>query len=168
MLKSRILNFFLIFTLIASNAFANSYLRPEFLKVIKYGCLVEEKAVVFCTDQDISDPHLIIRLPLLEPVVLSNGVHAFRVMATLENNTGYNLSGARVRVLFGEKVGQVLDVLISEKIIYRGTSTTEKSHLIRSDVPVTIPLYERLNEIYLSADISEIKISLNELIFEET
>ena len=168
MLKSRILNFFLIFTLIASNSFANSYLRPEFLKVIKYGCLVEEKAVVFCTDQDISDPHLIIRLPLLEPVVLSNGVHAFRVMATLENNTGYNLSGARVRVLFGEKVGQVLDVLISEKIIYRATSTTKKSYLIRSDVPILIPLYERLNEIYLSADISKIKLSLKELIFEET
>jgi len=168
MLKSKISNFFLVFILIASNVFANSYLRPEFLKVIKYGCLVEEKSVVFCTDQDITEPHLIIRLPLLEPIVLSNGVHAFRVMATLENNTGYNLLGASVRVFFGEKAGQVLDVLISEKIIYRGTSTTDKSHLIRSDVPITIPLYERLNEIYLSADISEIKISLNELIFEDT
>jgi len=168
MWKSKISNFFLIFTLIASNVFANSYLRPEFLKVIKYGCLVEEKSVVFCTDQDITEPHLIVRLPLLEPIVLSNGVHAFRVMATLENNTGYNLLGASVRVFFGEKAGQVLDVLISEKIIYRGTSTTDKSHLIRSDVPITIPLYERLNEIYLSADISKIKISLNELIFEDT
>ena len=79
MLKSRICNFFLIFSLVASNAFANSYLRPEFLKVIKYACLVEEKSVVFCTDQDITDPHLIIRLPLLEPIVLSNGVHAFRI-----------------------------------------------------------------------------------------
>ena len=38
-------------------------------------------------------------------------------MATLENNTGYNLLGASVRVFFGEKVGQTLDVLISEKII---------------------------------------------------
>ena len=168
MLKSKIPNFFIIFTLIASNACANSYLRPEFLEVIKYGCLIEEKSVVFCTDQDITEPHLIIRLPLLEPIILSNGVHAFRVMATLENNTGYNLSGANVRVFFGEQAGQSLDVLISEKIIYRGTSTTEKSHLIRSDVPITIPLYERLNEIYLSADISEIKISLKELIFEET
>ena len=168
MLKSKFANFFLIFTLIVSNVFANSYLRPEFLKVIKYGCLIEEKSVVFCTDQDITEPHLIIRLPLLEPIILSNGVHAFRVMATLENNTGYNLSGASVRVFFGEQAGQALDVLISEKIIYRGTSTTEKSHLIRSDVPISIPLYERLSEIYLNADISEIKISLNELIFEDT
>jgi len=168
MLKFKNLNFFLIFSLVVSNAFANSYLRPEFLKVIEYGCLVEEKSVVFCTDQDITEPHLIVRLPLLEPIVLSNNVHAFRVMATLENNTGYNLLGASVRVFFGEKAGQSLDVLISEKIIYRGTSTTDKSHLIRSDVPITIPLYKRLNEIYISADVSEIKISLNELIFEDT
>ena len=168
MLKSKIPNFLIIFTLIASNAFANSYLRPEFLELIKYGCLVEEKSVVFCTDQDITEPHLIIRLPLLEPIILSNGVHAFRVMATLESNTGYNLSGASVRVFFGEKTGEALDVLISEKIIYRGTSTIEKSHLIRSDVPITVPLYNRLNEIYLSADISKIKLSLKELIFEET
>ena len=168
MLKSKVLDFFLIFTLIASNALANSYLRPEFLKVIQYGCFVEEKQVVFCTNQNITDPHLIIRLPVLEPIVLSNNVRAFRVMATLENNTGYNLTGARVRVSFGEKVDQDLDIIISEKIIYRATSSTKKSHLIRSDVPITIPLYERLNEIYLSADISQIKLSLNELIFEGT
>ena len=167
MLRSKKTKFFLIFTLIASTAFSNNYLRPEFLKVIKYGCFLEEKSVVFCTDQDITEPHLIVRLPLLEPIILSNGVHAFRVMATLENNTGFNLSGASVRVFFGEQAGQVLDVLISEKIIYRATSTTKKSHLIRSDVPITIPLYERLNEIYLSADVSDIKISLKELIFEE-
>ena len=168
MLKSKVFDFFLIFTLIASNALANSYLRPEFLKVIQYGCFVEEKQVVFCTNQNITDPHLIIRLPVLEPIVLSNNVRAFRVMATLENNTGYNLTGARVRVSFGEEVDQDLDIIISEKIIYRATSSTKKSHLIRSDVPVTIPLYERLNEIYLSADISQIKLSLNELIFEGT
>lgn len=167
MLRSKISNFFLVFIFLASNVLANSYLRQEFLKEIQYGCLIEEKTVVFCTDQNITDPHLIIRLPMLEPVVLANGVNAFRVMATLENNTGYNLSGASVRVFFGEAPGQSLDVLISEKIIYKATSTTEKSHLIRSDVPVTGPLYQRLNEIYLSADISEIKISLNEVIFEE-
>jgi len=168
MSKSKFSNFFLIFILFASNSFANSYLRPEFLKIIEYGCLVEEKSVVFCTDQDITDPHLIIRLPVLEPIILSNGVDAFRVMATLENNTGYNLLGASVRVFFGEKADQAVDILISEKIIYRGTSTTNKSYLIRSDVPIKIPLYERLNEIYLTADISEIRIRLNELIFEDT
>ena len=74
------------------------------------------KSVVFCTGQNITEPHLIVRLPLLEPIILSNGVRAFRVMATLENNTGYNLSGASVRVSFGEEPGEFLDVLISEKL----------------------------------------------------
>ena len=167
MLRSKISNFFLVFIFLASNVLANSYLRQEFLKEIQYGCLIEEKTVVFCTDQNITDPHLIIRLPMLEPVVLANGVNAFRVMATLENNTGYNLSGASVRVFFGAEPGELLDVFISEKIIYKATSTINKSHLIRSDVPIIAPLYQRLNEIYLSADISQIKISLNELVFEE-
>ena len=112
MLKSKLSSFFIVFVFVALSAFANSYLRPEFLKKIQYGCLVEEKSVVFCTGQNISEPHLIVRLPLLEPIILSNGVRAFRVMATLENNTGYNLSGASVRVSFGEEPGEFLDVLI--------------------------------------------------------
>ena len=167
MLRSKISNFFLVFIFLASNVLANSYLRPEFLKEIQYGCLIEEKTVVFCTDQNITDPHLIIRLPMLEPVVLANGVHAFRVMATLENNTGIICQALAYGFSLVQSQGNCLTCLISEKIIYKATSTTEKSHLIRSDVPVTGPLYQRLNEIYLSADISEIKISLNEVIFEE-
>jgi len=41
----------------------------------------------------------------------------------------------------------------------------KKSHLIRSDVPSNLPLYNSLNEIYKSADVSNIKINLQEIIF---
>ena len=126
MLRSKISNFFLVFIFLASNVLANSYLRQEFLKEIQYGCLIEEKTVVFCTDQNITDPHLIIRLPMLEPVVLANGVHAFRVMATLENNTGYNLSGASVRVFFGAEPGQLLDVSHFRKNYLQGNFNNRK------------------------------------------
>ena len=54
----------------------------------------------------------------VEPVVLANGVHAFRVMATLENNTGYNLSGANARVFFGVSQG-IADVLFQKKLFTR-------------------------------------------------
>ena len=119
MLRSKISNFFLVFIFLASNVLANSYLRQEFLKEIQYGCLIEEKTVVFCTDQNITDPHLIIRLPMLEPVVLANGVHAFRVMATLENNTGYNLSGASVRVFSVKSQGNCLMFSFQKKLFTR-------------------------------------------------
>ena len=61
---------------------------------------------------------------------------------------------------------EVIDILISEKIIYKETSSLNSSHLIRSDVPMNFSLYRSLNKIYKSADVSTIKINLKEIIFE--
>lgn len=96
----------------------------------------------FCSEQDISDPQVIVRIPLLEPIILKNNARAYRVMATIENLTKRNLIGARVELIFGTKK-QTVEIMISEKIIYRGISTTNRSHLIRSDVP-KIYLYTKL------------------------
>ena len=136
MLRFNLRNFFTFFCLLSSALSANSYLRPEHLKTIQHGCFIEEKSIAFCTDQKITNPDVIVRLPLLEPIILSNGVKAFRVMATIENQTKRNLSGARVSVFFGMDKDEVIDILISEKIIYKETSSLNSSHLIRSDVPM--------------------------------
>ena len=166
MLKFRTPIFFTLFLfLFNSSVFANSYLKPEDLDNIQYGCFVKEKEIVFCSEKDISNPDVVVRLPLLKPIVLSNGKRAFRVMATIENNTKHNLYGARVKIYFNKNEENFLDILISEKIIYKGTSSTNRSHLIRSDVAANIPIYNALNEIYLSADTSSINIRLYELIF---
>ena len=100
MLRFNLRNFFTFFCLLSSALSANSYLRPEHLKTIQHGCFIEEKSIAFCTDQKITNPDVIVRLPLLEPIILSNGVKAFRVMATIENQTKRNLSGARVKCSF--------------------------------------------------------------------
>ena len=122
MLRFNLRNFFTFFCLLSSALSANSYLRPEHLQTIQQGCFIEEKSIVFCTDQKITNPDVIVRLPLLEPIILSNGVKAFRVMATIENQTKRNLSGARVSVFLGMDKDEVLDIVISEKIIYKETS----------------------------------------------
>jgi hypothetical protein len=168
MLKYSLFYFFIFKCFWVSCAFSNSYLRPEHLNSIQYGCYLEEKAIVFCTDQGITDPHVRIRLPLFEPIILENGVKAFRIMATVENNTQHNLSGARVHLSFGSDKKQSLEILISQRIIYKGTSSTEKSYLIRSDVPANSVLFKRLDSIYRKADISKVSLALTELIFEET
>ena len=67
-------------------------------------------------------------------------------MATIENLTKRNLIGARVELIFGTKK-QTVEIMISEKIIYRGISTTNRSHLIRSDIPKNLLLYEALEKI---------------------
>ena len=56
--------------------------------------------------------------------------------------------------------------MISEKIIYKGTSTVKRSHLIRPDVPQNKSLYNALDDVYFKADISNIKIRLTEIQFE--
>ena len=75
--------------------------------------------------------------------------------------------GAKIRVTFDEKETQSINILISEKIIYKGTSTTRRSHLIRSDVPQNSSLYETLDYIYFNADTTNIKIRLKEILFEK-
>jgi len=168
MLKYNLQKFFIFFVLLSTALSANSYLRPEHLSTIQYGCFIEEKDVVFCTDQEITNPDVIVRLPLLEPIILSSGIQAFRVMATLENMTKLNLNGAKLNISFGKDRAAVLNIMISEKIIYKETSSLKKSHLIRSDVPSNLPLYNSLDEIYKSADVSNIKINLQEIIFGDS
>ena len=150
-----------------SQANADGYLTPDDLKSISYQCYVEDTEIVFCSDEKISNPQVIVKLPLLEPVILANGVRAYRVMATIDNQTKRNLIGARIFVTFDEDKKQSIDIMISEKIIYKATSTTARSHLIRSDVPQNLSLYEALDQVYFNAQITNIKIKLQELLFEE-
>lgn len=171
MLKSKLflsLQFSILFVLsiLNSQAYADGYLTKSDLKKIKYECYLEAEKIVFCSEQKISNPQIIVRIPLLEPVVLKNNVRAYRVMATIENLTKRNLLGARVELVIGSKK-QATEIIISEKIIYKGISTTKRSHLIRSDVPKNLLLYEALDEIYYSAEISGIRIKLIEVKFKD-
>ena len=79
---------------------ADGYLTPDDLKSISYQCYLEDTEIVFCSDDEISNPQVIVKLPLLEPVILANGVRAYRVMATIDNQTKRNLIGAKIIVTF--------------------------------------------------------------------
>ena len=89
-------------------------------------------------------------------------------MATIENQTKQNLIGAKIFLTFDEEQQRSIEIIISEKIIYKDTSSTKRSHLIRSDVPQNFPLYQALDEIYFNAEISNIKLHLIELKFENS
>lgn len=158
---------FITFSILGTNSFADGYLTTADLSKVDYQCYLEESKIVFCSEQNISQPQVIIKIPLFEPVILSNGIRAYRLMATIENHTKNNLVGAKIRVTFDEKETQSINILISEKIIYKGTSTTRRSHLIRSDVPQNSSLYETLDYIYFNADTTNIKIRLKEILFEK-
>jgi len=55
--------------------------------------------------------------------------------------------------------------LITERVKFKGISTTKKSHLIRSNLPKQRKLYEKLNYIYYEADPSDITLRVSEINF---
>ena len=95
--------FALVFSLVASNAFGDGYLTSNDLQNINYQCYLEEADIVFCSEGDIANPQVIIKVPLLEPIKLSNGLRAYRVMATITNHTKRNLVGAKVSLSFDKE-----------------------------------------------------------------
>ena len=85
----------------ALSGFAKAeYLRKDDLKSLIYSCYLEREIPVFCSNQHIDDPHLKIYLPLFKSVMLDDKIHAFRIMATIENLSKKNLIGAKIKLGF--------------------------------------------------------------------
>ena len=173
MLKFRyLLNFRFCCALVLSvsglPAYADGYLVPADLENLNYQCYLEKTEIAFCSEDEISDPQIIVKLPLLKPVILANGIRAYRLMATIKNQTKRNLIGAKIFLTFDDEKKQSIEIIISEKIIYKDTSSLKRSHLIRSDVPQNFSLYQTLDQIYFDADISNIQLQLKELKFENS
>ena len=142
------------------------YLREDDLKSFVVSCYLEQEIPVFCSKQQIDDPHLKIHLPLFKSVMIDDRIHAFRLMATIENLSKRNLVGAKVILKSKEMDGNVIEFIINEKIKYKMVSTTDYSHLIRSDVPKVRQNYDILHSAYYNADISDFEMAITELYFD--
>jgi hypothetical protein len=68
--------------------------------------------------------------------------------------------------MFGEDESEHLTFIIPQKVIYKDTSSSKISHLIRSDVKSVSKLYEKLNFIYFNSDPSGIKLIPIEIDFD--
>lgn len=157
----------LIFTLFLASSFANAeYLRGNDLQSLVVSCYLENEAPVFCSNQEIDDPQIKIYLPLFKSVMLQNKVHAFRIMATIENLSKKKLIGAKVKLKTSDTEGSIIEFIINEKVKYKMVSTTNYSHLIRSDVPKVRQTYNTLHSAYYNADISDFEMTVTELHFD--
>ena len=155
----------LVGILISFNGLKAAYLTKSDLNKLKYSCYIESSIPVFCSFDEIEKPDLLIFLPLLKPVKLNNGVRAYRIMATITNKMPETITGAKVRLKFKDKESIFLDVMVTEPIKYNMSSSLNKSHLIREDVPKIRDLYEKIDDIYYSADTSKIEFEIRELRF---
>ena len=145
-----------------------AYLTNSDLKKLRYSCYIESKRPIFCSFEDIQKPDIVILLPLLKPVKLNNGVRAYRLMATITNKMPETITGAKVRLKFKDAESIFLDFLVIDQIKYNMSSNTHKSHLIREDVPNITRLYQKLNNLYYTADISKLDFEVKELRFEQS
>ena len=142
------------------------YLRDDDLKSLEYSCYLDGEVPVFCSGQEIDNPHIKIYLPLFKSIMIDKKIHAFRIMATLENLNKRNLIGAKIKLKFKDNPDSSLEFIINERIKYKMLSTTNRSHLIRSDVPSVRDTYNILYSAYYKADISNFEMAITELHFD--
>ena len=142
-----------------------AYLTSSDINKIKYSCYIESEVPVFCSFGNIERPDIIVFLPVFKPVKLDDRVRAYRVMATITNKMPRTITGAKIRLKFKDTDLAYLDFMITEQIKYNMSSTTTKSHLIREDVPSIRYLYEKINDTYYTADISNLDFEIRELRF---
>jgi hypothetical protein len=158
--------FFLLSFFIVTGFAKAEYLREDDLKSFVVSCYLENEVPVFCSNQQIDDPHLKIYLPLFKSVMVDDRVHAFRLMASIENLSKRNLVGAKVLLKSKGMDSNIIEFIINEKVKYKMVSTTDFSHLIRSDVPKVRQTYNILHSAYYNADISDFEMAITELYFE--
>ena len=142
------------------------YLRQEDLKSLVVSCYLEKEVPVFCSRQQIDDPHLKIYLPVFKSIMIEGKIHAFRIMATIENLSKRNLSGAKVKLRYNDTKRDIIEFIINEKVNYKMRSTSNLSHLIRSDVPKVRNTYDILREAYYNADITNFNMVVTEIYFD--
>ena len=71
-----------------------------------------------------------------------------------------------VETIRGKVYSLLIEFIINEKVKYKMESTTNYSHLIRSDVPKVRQTYNMLHSAYYSADISDFEMAVTELYFD--
>jgi len=156
-----VLSIFLVFDFAKAE-----YLVKDDLKSLVVSCYLENEAPVFCSKQKIDDPHIKIYLPVFKSVMVQNKVHAFRIMATIENFSKKNLIGAKIKLKAKDTGNTIIEFIINETIKYKMASTTRYSHLIRSDIPKIRQSYQALHSAYYNADISNFEMVVTELHFD--
>jgi hypothetical protein len=163
---ARVINLSIFWLVISlSPVKADGFLKSEDLQSIKTICLIEDYQIGFCSESNLNGNHVIIRLSEIKSILLNQRTHAFRVSATIENMSKRIILNSKLKIMFGEDQSEHLIFMIPQKVIYKDTSSSTISHLIRSDVKNISKLYEKINFIYFNADPSSIKLRPIEINF---
>ena len=148
-------------------ALSDGFLNRHDLQKFQTVCKINNYQVSFCSNKNLDGDTITLRLHSLKSLVLNNRTHAFRVFATIENMSKRIILNSKLKIMFGEDESEHLTFMIPQKVIYKETSSSKISHLIRSDVKSVSKLYEKLNYIYFNSDPSGIKLIPIEINFDK-
>ena len=148
-------------------ALSDGFLNSQDLQRTQTVCEIRDFEVGFCSNKQLNGDTVILRLHNIKSLVLNNQTHAFRVFATIENMSKRIILDSKLKIMFGEDESEHLTFMIPQKVIYKETSSSKISHLIRSDVKSVSKLYEKLNYIYFNSDPSRIKLIPIEINFDK-
>lgn len=148
-------------------ALADGFLNRHDLQKFQTVCEINDYQVSFCSNKNLDGDTITLRLHSVKSLVLNNRTHAFRVFATIENMSKRIILNSKLKIMFGEDESEHLTFMIPQKVIYKETSSSKISHLIRSDVKSVSKLYEKLNYIYFNSDPSGIKLIPIEINFDK-
>ena len=146
-------------------AASDGFLNSQDLQHTQTVCEIRDFEVGFCSNKQLNGDTVILRLHSIKSLVLNNQTHAFRVFATIENMSKRIILNSKMKIMFGDDEVEHLTFIIPQKVIYKDTSSSTISHLIRSDVKSISKLYEKINFIYFNADPSSIKLRPIEINF---
>ena len=147
-------------------ALSEGFLNEHDLQKIQIVCEVNDYQIGFCSNKNLDGDTVTFRLHSIKSIVLNNRIHAFRVYATIENMSKKVILNSKLKIMFAEDESEHLTFLIPQKVIYKDTSSSKISHLIRSDVKSVSRLYEKINFIYFNSDPSGIKLRPIEINFD--
>lgn len=148
-------------------ALSDGFLNRHDLQKFQTVCKINNYQVSFCSNKNLDGDTITLRLHSVKSLVLNNRTHAFRVFATIENMSKRIILDSKLKIMFGEDESEHLTFMIPQKVIYKETSSSKISHLIRSDVKSVSKLYEKLNYIYFNSDPSGIKLIPIEINFDK-
>lgn len=162
--NNKIILSFVFSILFLEPTYASGYLDTNKLDDLKFYCDSNDLISFKCGKLDSPNKVGVVKLPVLKSVITKDGKHAFRIMPSLTNLTGKDLTGIQFELMFQDVQRSEYKLNYTGTVKNKMTTSTDRSFLIRSDVPIYSDFYTALRDAYYSRKIDKISIGISQVI----
>mgnify|MGYP000058696195 CR=1 FL=1 len=162
--NNKIIFYFILSILFLEPVYASGYLDKNKLDDLNFYCNSDNLISFKCGKLDSPNKVGIVKLPVLKSVITKDGKHAFRIMPSLTNLTGKDLTGVQFELMFQDVRRSEYQLNYTGTVKNKMTTSTDRSFLIRSDVPIYSDFYTALRDAYYSREIDKISIGISQVI----